>query len=295
MSSFLFPLCVALDSIIHQTATNTIILGCGNSIIPNSVTSIGAYAFESSAPNNVVASENVLDIGEYAFGWSLDNLVILNRNCDIYDSPTAIYDTSATIYGYENSTAHQYAQKYNRSFVSLDENPILSFDTNMQYEMGSESGATIHCVYPLESFIDVSLNGKCVDEVNYTLQSGSTILTFKPAYLDTLAAGQYEVVLRFAENTITVSLVVSGGSEPVDPDPSNPDDSDEPSDVALGDVDGNGTVNAADAVMVLRSDAGLTTLTAEQTSAADINGDGAVNASDAVQILRFDAGLITQL
>lgn len=74
-----------------------------------------------------------------------------------------------------------------------------------------------------------------------------------------------------------------------------PQGPDEPGDVTLGDVDGNGTVNAADAVMVLRSDAGLTTLTAEQTAAADINGDGTVNASDAVQILRFDAGLIQVL
>ncbi len=63
---------------------------------------------------------------------------------------------------------------------------------------------------------------------------------------------------------------------------------------ALGDVDGNGVVNAADAVMVLRSDAGLITLTAEQAAAADVSGDGIVNASDAVQILRYDAGLITQ-
>lgn len=60
----------------------------------------------------------------------------------------------------------------------------------------------------------------------------------------------------------------------------------------LGDVDGNGVVNSADAVMVLRSDAGLITLTAEQAAAADVSGDGIVNASDAVQILRFDAGLI---
>lgn len=72
------------------------------------------------------------------------------------------------------------------------------------------------------------------------------------------------------------------------------DPADEPQTGTLGDVDGSGVINAADAVMVLRSDAGLTTLTAAQTAAADINGDGTVNASDAVQILRYDAGLITE-
>lgn len=65
-----------------------------------------------------------------------------------------------------------------------------------------------------------------------------------------------------------------------------------PSENVMGDVDGNGLINAADAVLVLRCDAGLIQLTAQQLAAADVSQDGVVNASDAVQILRFDAGLI---
>lgn len=66
----------------------------------------------------------------------------------------------------------------------------------------------------------------------------------------------------------------------------------EPSENVMGDVDGNGLINAADAVLVLRHDAGLILLTAQQLAVADVSQDGVVNASDAVQILRFDAGLI---
>ena len=68
----------------------------------------------------------------------------------------------------------------------------------------------------------------------------------------------------------------------------------EPSENVMGDVDGNGLINAADAVLVLRHDAGLIQLTAQQLAAADVSQDGVVNASDAVQILRYDAGLITK-
>lgn len=63
----------------------------------------------------------------------------------------------------------------------------------------------------------------------------------------------------------------------------------------LGDVNGDGAVDAGDAVIISRYDAGFITLTAEQLEAGDVNGDGAVDAGDAVIISRYDAGLISQI
>lgn len=59
-----------------------------------------------------------------------------------------------------------------------------------------------------------------------------------------------------------------------------------------GDITGDGTVNASDAVVVLRYFAGSLTeeLTTDQLNAADVNNDGKVNATDAVIILRTVAG-----
>ena len=65
--------------------------------------------------------------------------------------------------------------------------------------------------------------------------------------------------------------------------------------VTPGDVNGDGTIDAADAVMIQRYDSGLTTLTDEQLAAADVNADGLVDAADAVKIQRYDAGLIASL
>ncbi|MDY4849627.1 MAG: leucine-rich repeat protein [Paludibacteraceae bacterium] len=53
---------------IIETATNTLVVGCQSTIIPNSVTSIGMYAFEGcSGLTSVTIGNSVTSIGEEAF------------------------------------------------------------------------------------------------------------------------------------------------------------------------------------------------------------------------------------
>lgn len=63
----------------------------------------------------------------------------------------------------------------------------------------------------------------------------------------------------------------------------------------LGDVNRDGVIDAADAMLCLRAAVGLVELTEEQIAAADVNHDGFVDAGDAIRILRYDAGLIESL
>ena len=65
----------------------------------------------------------------------------------------------------------------------------------------------------------------------------------------------------------------------------------ESSPVIPGDVDGNGTVTIADAILALRCSMGLLSLTPEQLSAGDMNGDGTITIADAVTLLRAAMGL----
>ncbi len=66
--------------------------------------------------------EGVSKIDEYAFFICeiLESITINNPKCEIYDSYNTIFGIG-TIYGYEGSTAQAYAEKYNRTFVALDD------------------------------------------------------------------------------------------------------------------------------------------------------------------------------
>lgn len=73
---------------------------------------------------------------------SIKSVTILNPDCEIFDSDSTIsndhdaefkYSFSGTIYGYKDSTAQAYAQKYNYKFIALDstsEQSIISGDAN---------------------------------------------------------------------------------------------------------------------------------------------------------------------
>ncbi|MDE6729276.1 MAG: leucine-rich repeat protein, partial [Oscillospiraceae bacterium] len=97
-------------------------------IIPESVVTISEEAFwRCSALKAVTISENVVNIELNAFfGCSaLESITIQNPDCEIDDDKNTLSDT-VVIYGYPGSTAQAYAEKYNREFIALDENPVNS-------------------------------------------------------------------------------------------------------------------------------------------------------------------------
>ena len=69
---------------IIETATNTLVIGCKNTIIPNSVTSIGEKAFLGcSSLTSITIPYGVTSIGDGAFYWcsSIDTVVWNAKNC----------------------------------------------------------------------------------------------------------------------------------------------------------------------------------------------------------------------
>ena len=65
--------------------------------------------------------------------------------------------------------------------------------------------------------------------------------------------------------------------------------------ILTGDINGDGDITSADAVLLSRYLAALIAFTDEQLTAADINGDGDITSADAVMLSRFLAGLIRSL
>ena len=71
---------------IIETQTNTLIFGCKNTSIPNSITSIGEYAFESHNLPSITIPNSVTTIGEYAFyRCGLTSITIPNSVTSIGD------------------------------------------------------------------------------------------------------------------------------------------------------------------------------------------------------------------
>lgn len=60
----------------------------------------------------------------------------------------------------------------------------------------------------------------------------------------------------------------------------------------VGDVDGDGRVSIADAVLVMRHAMGLAQISPEYLQNADVNGDGSISILDGVSIMRMAMGLV---
>ena len=60
----------------------------------------------------------------------------------------------------------------------------------------------------------------------------------------------------------------------------------------IGDVDGNGSVDSQDALLVLQSLVGAYSLTAVQQKAADVEGNGEISSVSALCILQFSVGIL---
>lgn len=55
------------SNVLVEKATNTLLLGCSNSVIPSTVTSIGQYAFNYASMEEISIPDNITSIGAYAF------------------------------------------------------------------------------------------------------------------------------------------------------------------------------------------------------------------------------------
>ena len=88
---------------IIKTATNTLIGGCKNTIIPNSVTSIGSSAFHGcSGLTSITIPNSVTSIGDYAFAYctSLTSLTIGSGVTSIGDHAFSYCQSLTDVYCY---------------------------------------------------------------------------------------------------------------------------------------------------------------------------------------------------
>lgn len=80
--------------------------------------------------------------------------------------------------------------------------PKFVSGANQEWTKGSKEGLTFKIDTDIKEFKKVLVDGKELKDSDYDIKSGSTILTLKPSFLDTLSAGKHKI--RFEFNTGSV-------------------------------------------------------------------------------------------
>ena len=134
---------------------------------------------------------------------------------------------------------------------------------------------------PLEGF-ELELAPGDPDFADIDVKSKQGVYGFTAEGKD-IGTARLELRVKGTALSETITLTVFGDREDI------------PSDVLIGDVDGNGEININDATMIQKYLAELVTFTPEQQLAADTNGDGAVTIDDVTMVQKYIAELVDHL
>ena len=132
----------------------------------------------------------------------------------------------------EQAVVDGYAAAIRDAVKSLEPVPVLPVQipiiegAEQEVEKGGTNGVIIKVDGDINSFVDVSVDDTVIAEDQYTVTAGSTIITLKPEYIETLTEGTHTVTIRFADGfaqtTLKVKEKVTEGPGPEEPDPEEP-------------------------------------------------------------------------
>jgi uncharacterized protein (DUF2141 family) len=165
--------------------------------------------------------------------------------------------------------------------VTISNAAVTDFYANAVRVKVSYSSATSGSYYLV--LAKNSTSTPTADNIGYIDQStaGSTTVDFT-VYPSKLVSGQtYYIYLSSNDSTITTLTQVASFKYYAP--------------YTLGDVNGDGTIDVADATMVLNHIVKNITLTGNDFLAADVTNDGTIDVSDAAKLLNFIVKNITTL
>lgn len=275
--------------------------------IPNGVKNITMFAFQE---NKYLKRITIPDGTEYIGPWAFLNCSKLER-IDIPNSVTDIQEEAfigsnkLTIYCNKGSIAEKYALENNIKFVAKPNlptigTPDLSDETYNIYLFGKDNDTI-----PGNTELKVTETETTVTKITYDIvliNSGKEIqpngeVTINISVPNNMDSSKCKVYRQETDGKYTdMNAVYQDGYMVFTTDhfsvyvltTRNMN-------VEIGDVNGDGTIDAADAVLVQRYDSGIQELAADQLIVADVTGDGMVDAADTVKIQRYDAGIITEI
>ena len=97
---------------------------------------------------------------------------------------------------------------------------------NGKWNKGSKEGLTFKSNGEFEELIGVTVDGVMIDKKNYTAKDGSTIVTLKPEYLETLKTGKHTIDMVYPDGMCGTQFEITNNVKPTpkpDVKPEKPD------------------------------------------------------------------------
>jgi hypothetical protein len=110
----------------------------------------------------------------------------------------------------EQDVVDGYAAAIEAAIAALNPLPVIAVieGADQTIAAGDNKSVTIRADGDFSKFVSVSVDGTETAKENYTAASGSTIITLKPEYVKTLAAGKHTVAIYFTDGLAQTSLTI---------------------------------------------------------------------------------------
>lgn len=192
-------------------------IGAGNISSENNIhiggiiTSNGVPSYENIASNNA-GQVTFLDADYSAVDEAIAKAEALNKK-DYSNYGTVEAAVNAVVRGKdirEQDAVDGYAAAIETAIAALKHLPEIAVieGADQTVVTGADKSVTIRVDADFSKFVSVSVDGIETAKENYTAAAGSTIITLKPEYVKTLAAGIHTVSIYFTDGVAQTSLTI---------------------------------------------------------------------------------------
>lgn len=97
--------------------------------------------------------------------------------------------------------------------IDPDFKAVIIEGANGQWQKGTEAGLSFTSNAAFADFLKVQVDGKDLDASNYTVKEGSTIVTLKAEYLETLSVGTHTLAIVSETGTATTEFTIKAAAD----------------------------------------------------------------------------------
>ena len=127
-------------------------------------------------------------------------------NGNTYTDTKEVADIPATGHSYDNGKCTVCGA------IASDFKVIITAGANGSWQKGTKDGLTFTSNAAYKHFQKVQVDGKDLDASNYTVKEGSTIVTLKTSYLETLSVGKHTLAIVSETGTATTEFTVKAAA-----------------------------------------------------------------------------------